>query len=73
MNRVASLRTFVGIVEGRPTFEAANLAGPFAAPDQDVVDEPLVNTAHVRGDPAGVSSGFLNQLGFHKHLRCFER
>ena len=73
VNRVPSLRTFVGIVEDCATFEAANLTGPFAAPGQDVVDEPLVNTARVRGDPAGVSSGFLNHLGFHRHLHCFER
>jgi hypothetical protein len=70
---VTSLRTLVGIIEDRPTLKASNLAGPLTAPGPDVVDEPLVSAASIRGGPAGFLTGFLGHVGFHRHLRFFER
>lgn len=60
------LWTLVGIVEDSPTLETTNLAGPLAASGQDVINDPLVRAARVRGGPAGVSTGFLNHVVFHE-------
>ena len=39
---IASLQTMIGIIEFGAAFKASNLASPFAASGQDVVDEPKV-------------------------------
>ena len=62
----------MGIVEDGPTLKTSNLAGPFAGPGQDIVDHPLVSAERVRGGTAELLTGFLNHLGFHRHLRFLE-
>lgn len=72
VQQVTSLRV-PGIVKDGPTLQTSYLAGPLAASRQDIINDPLVCAARVRGGHAGFPTCFLNDPGFHRHLRCFER